>query len=97
EKQSSLVEGLSSYPPLPTQGSTSAGNTPVNTLGVGPNPPPPTQEANAPAGNAPCKPSYATATGKLSGKKVTVRTLYTPIGNGIDVVVLVDSIRAISE
>ncbi|GKF10462.1 hypothetical protein Tco_0048388, partial [Tanacetum coccineum] len=38
EKQSSLVDtsipiveksGLSSYPPLPTQGSTSAGNTPV--------------------------------------------------------------------
>ncbi|GJY14183.1 retrovirus-related pol polyprotein from transposon TNT 1-94 [Tanacetum coccineum] len=69
----------------------------VNTLGVGPNPPPPTQEANAPAGNAPGKPSYATATGKPSGKKVNVRTLYTPGGNGIDVVVLVDSIRAISE
>ncbi|GKG22323.1 hypothetical protein Tco_0387626, partial [Tanacetum coccineum] len=27
----------------------------VNTPGVGPNPPPPTQEANAPAGNAPGK------------------------------------------
>ncbi|GJZ72885.1 cytokinin dehydrogenase 3-like protein [Tanacetum coccineum] len=53
--------------------------------------------ANAPAGNAPSKPSYATATGKPSGKKVNVRTLYTPGGNGIDVVVLVDSIRAISE
>ncbi|GKA56294.1 kinase-like domain, phloem protein 2-like protein, partial [Tanacetum coccineum] len=32
-----------------------------------------------------------------SGKKVTVRTLFTPGGNGIDVVVPVDSIRAISE
>nr|GEZ59279.1 hypothetical protein [Tanacetum cinerariifolium] len=31
------------------------------------------------------------------GKKVNVRTLYTPGGNGIDVVVLVDSIRDISE
>nr|GEZ43049.1 hypothetical protein [Tanacetum cinerariifolium] len=69
----------------------------VNTPGVGPNPPPPTQEANAPAGNAPGKPSYATATGKPSGKKVNVRALYTPGGNEIDVIVLVDSIHAISE
>ncbi|GJZ51403.1 hypothetical protein Tco_0605918 [Tanacetum coccineum] len=69
----------------------------VNTLGVGPNPLPPTQEANAPAGNAPGKTSYATVTGKPSGKKVNYCTLYTPGGNGIDVVVLVDSIRAISE
>nr|GEU77122.1 hypothetical protein [Tanacetum cinerariifolium] len=52
--------------------------------------------ANALAGNSPGKPFYATATGKPSGKKVNVRTLYTPEGNGIDVVVLVDSIRAIS-
>nr|GEU29456.1 hypothetical protein [Tanacetum cinerariifolium] len=50
----------------------------VNTLGVGPNPPPPTQEANASAGNVPGKPSYATATGKPSRKKVNVRTLFTP-------------------
>nr|GFA28158.1 hypothetical protein [Tanacetum cinerariifolium] len=69
----------------------------LNTPGVGPNPPPPTQEANAPACNAHGKPSYATATGKPSGKKVNVCTLYTPGGNGIDVVVPVDSIRAISE
>ncbi|GKB55676.1 hypothetical protein Tco_0911862 [Tanacetum coccineum] len=69
----------------------------VNTPGVGSNPPPPTQEANAPASNAPDKPSYATATGKPIGKKVNVRTLYTPGGNGIDVVVPMDSIRAISE
>nr|GEZ60908.1 hypothetical protein [Tanacetum cinerariifolium] len=32
-----------------------------------------------------------------SGKKVNVRTLFTPRGNEIDVVVLVDSIHAISE
>ncbi|GKB79228.1 cytokinin dehydrogenase 3-like protein [Tanacetum coccineum] len=49
------------------------------------------------AGNAPGKSSYANITGKPSGKKVNVRTLYTPGGNGIDVVVPVDSIRAISE
>ncbi|GKC65171.1 hypothetical protein Tco_1097769, partial [Tanacetum coccineum] len=49
------------------------------------------------AGNAPGKSSYANITGKPSGKKVNVRTLFTPGGNGIDVVVLVDSIRAISE
>ncbi|GJR93137.1 putative reverse transcriptase domain-containing protein [Tanacetum coccineum] len=57
----------------------------------------PAQEANAPAGNSPGKTSYATATGEPSGKKVNVHTLYTPGGNGIDVVVPVDSIRAISE
>nr|GEU84854.1 reverse transcriptase domain-containing protein [Tanacetum cinerariifolium] len=48
-------------------------------------------------GNAPGKSSYANITGKPSGKKVNVRTLFTPGGNRIDVVVLVDSIRAISE
>ncbi|GKC07070.1 retrovirus-related pol polyprotein from transposon TNT 1-94, partial [Tanacetum coccineum] len=69
----------------------------VNNLDLGPNPPLPTQEANATTGNAPGKPSYATATGKTSGKKVNVRTLYTPKGNVIDVVILVDSICAVSE
>ncbi|GKC11368.1 hypothetical protein Tco_1008150, partial [Tanacetum coccineum] len=49
------------------------------------------------AGNTLGKSSYANITGKPSGKKVVVRTLFTPGGNGIDVVVLVDSIRAISE
>ncbi|GJS01145.1 nucleotide-diphospho-sugar transferase [Tanacetum coccineum] len=49
------------------------------------------------AGNAPGKSSYDNITGNPSGKKVNVRTLFTPRGNGIDVVVLVDSIRAISE
>nr|GEY91944.1 hypothetical protein [Tanacetum cinerariifolium] len=48
-------------------------------------------------GNAPGKSSYANITGKPSGKKVNVRTLFTPEGNGIDVVVLMDSIRAINE
>ncbi|GJR01051.1 hypothetical protein Tco_0524035 [Tanacetum coccineum] len=49
------------------------------------------------AGNAPGKSTYANITGKPSGKKVNVRTLFTPRGNGIDVVVPVDSIRAFSE
>nr|GFB47008.1 hypothetical protein [Tanacetum cinerariifolium] len=48
-------------------------------------------------GNAPGKSLYANITGKPSGKKVNVRTLIPPGGNGIDVVVLVDSIHAISE
>nr|GEU43591.1 nucleotide-diphospho-sugar transferase [Tanacetum cinerariifolium] len=69
----------------------------LNTPGVVPNPPPPTQEANAPTVNALGKPFYAIATGKPSGKKVNACTLYTPGGNGIDVVVPVDSIRAINE
>nr|GEW97361.1 ATPase, F1/V1/A1 complex, alpha/beta subunit, zinc knuckle CX2CX4HX4C [Tanacetum cinerariifolium] len=49
------------------------------------------------AGNAPGKSSYANITSKPSGKKVNVRTLFTPGGNGIDVVFPVDSIRAISK
>nr|GEX72225.1 hypothetical protein [Tanacetum cinerariifolium] len=49
------------------------------------------------AGNAPDKSSYANITGKPSGKKVNVRTLFTPGANGIDVVFLVDTICAISE
>nr|GEY65710.1 hypothetical protein [Tanacetum cinerariifolium] len=49
------------------------------------------------AGNARCKSSYANITGKPSGKKVNVRTLFTPGDKRIDLVVPVDSIRAISE
>nr|GEV35405.1 hypothetical protein [Tanacetum cinerariifolium] len=41
--------------------------------------------------------SYANITGTPSGKKVNIHALFTPRGNGIDVVVPVDSIRAISE
>nr|GEY19323.1 hypothetical protein [Tanacetum cinerariifolium] len=41
--------------------------------------------------------SYANVTGKPSRKSLNIRTLYTPRGNRIDVVVPVDSIRAISE
>ncbi|GJV86054.1 putative reverse transcriptase domain-containing protein, partial [Tanacetum coccineum] len=58
-------------------------------------PPLPTEVTSA--GNAPGKSSYANITGKPSGKKVNVRTFFTPGGIGIDVVVPVDSIRAISE
>nr|GEW48272.1 reverse transcriptase domain-containing protein [Tanacetum cinerariifolium] len=49
------------------------------------------------AGNATGKSLYANITSKSSGKKVNVRTLFTPEGNGINVVVLLDSIRAISK
>ncbi|GKC36340.1 hypothetical protein Tco_1048724 [Tanacetum coccineum] len=49
------------------------------------------------AGNAFGKSLYANITNKPSGKKVKVRNLFTLGGNGIDVVVLVDSIRAINE
>nr|GEV62501.1 hypothetical protein [Tanacetum cinerariifolium] len=68
----------------------------ANTPDVGRNPPLPMHEANY-AGNALGNPSYSTATCKPSGKKVNVHTLFTPEGNRIHVVVLVDSIRAISE
>nr|GFA22747.1 hypothetical protein [Tanacetum cinerariifolium] len=56
----------------------------------------PTQVTTS-AGNAPSKSSSANITGKPIGKKMNVRTLFTPGGNGIDVVVPVDSIRASSE
>ncbi|GJW88932.1 retrovirus-related pol polyprotein from transposon TNT 1-94 [Tanacetum coccineum] len=59
--------------------------------------PPLTTLVTTTAGNAPSKSSYANITGKPSGKKVNVRTLFTPGGNGSDMVVPVDSIRAISE
>ncbi|GJX10062.1 RNA-directed DNA polymerase, eukaryota, reverse transcriptase zinc-binding domain protein [Tanacetum coccineum] len=49
------------------------------------------------AGNTPGKSSYANLTGKPSGKKLNFCTLFTPGGNGIDVVVYVESIRAINE
>ncbi|GJY89489.1 retrotransposon protein, putative, ty1-copia subclass [Tanacetum coccineum] len=54
-------------------------------------PPLPTQ------GNAHYKSSYANVTGKPSGKKLNIHTFFTPRGNGIDVVVPVESIRDISE
>ncbi|GJY33720.1 kinase-like domain, phloem protein 2-like protein [Tanacetum coccineum] len=59
--------------------------------------PPLSMPVSTTAGNAPGKSSYANITSKPSGKKVNVRTLFTPGGNGIDEVVLVDSIRAIRE
>ncbi|GJS86478.1 hypothetical protein Tco_0769114, partial [Tanacetum coccineum] len=67
----------------------------MNTSDLGSYPSLPTQET-ASADNAPCKSSYANVTGKPSGKKLNFRTFFTPRGNEIDVVVLVESIRAIS-
>nr|GFC56166.1 hypothetical protein [Tanacetum cinerariifolium] len=56
----------------------------------------PTQVTTS-ASNAPVKSSYANITDKLIRKKVNVRTLFTPEGNEIDVVVPVDSIYVISK
>ncbi|GJS17069.1 retrotransposon protein, putative, ty1-copia subclass [Tanacetum coccineum] len=49
------------------------------------------------AGNAPGKYSYTNVTGKPSGKKLSIHTLFIPRGNGIDVVVPVESILATSD
>nr|GEY11942.1 hypothetical protein [Tanacetum cinerariifolium] len=49
------------------------------------------------ARNAYGKSSYANVTGKPSGKKLNICTFFTPGGNGNNVVVSVESIRAISE
>nr|GEV39793.1 hypothetical protein [Tanacetum cinerariifolium]GEX32131.1 hypothetical protein [Tanacetum cinerariifolium] len=59
--------------------------------------PPLTTLVTTTAGNAPGKSSYANISDKPSGKKVNVCILFTPGGNGIDLVVLVDSIHVISE
>nr|GEX05154.1 hypothetical protein [Tanacetum cinerariifolium] len=61
----------------------------VNTPDVEPNPPLPTQEANL-ASNAFGKPSYATATGKPNGKKVSVRTFLHPKGRSSYVGVMIE-------
>nr|GEY52270.1 RING-H2 finger protein ATL18 [Tanacetum cinerariifolium] len=66
-----------------------------DTTVLGSFPPLPTHVTTS-AGDAPGKSSYANFTGKPSGKKVNVHTLFTPGGNGIDVVVPVDSIRTIN-
>ncbi|GJT14717.1 hypothetical protein Tco_0873423 [Tanacetum coccineum] len=49
------------------------------------------------AGNSFGKSSYVNVTGKPSGKKLNIHTLFTPGGNRIDVVVPIESIRVISE
>ncbi|GKG41971.1 hypothetical protein Tco_0473722, partial [Tanacetum coccineum] len=59
--------------------------------------PPLSTPVTSTTGNAPGKSSYANITSKPSRKKVNVHTLFTPGGNVIDVVVLVDSIRDISK
>ncbi|GJT14892.1 retrotransposon protein, putative, ty1-copia subclass [Tanacetum coccineum] len=90
EKQSSLVDTsiptaeldkLSYLDDTTVMGSFQPLSTPVTTM----------------AGNAPGKSSYANVTSKLSGKKLNIHTLFTPGGNGINMVVPVESIRAISE
>nr|GEW15366.1 hypothetical protein [Tanacetum cinerariifolium] len=68
----------------------------VNTTSFGSFPPLATQETLS-AGNASGKSSYANVTGKQIGTKVNFCTLFTPEGNRIDVVVPVESIKAISE
>ncbi|GJZ88117.1 hypothetical protein Tco_0659899 [Tanacetum coccineum] len=67
-----------------------------DTIVLGSFPPLPTQVTTS-ADNAPGKSSYANVIGKPSEKKLNIHTLFTPGGNGIDVVVPVESIRAISE
>ncbi|GKD71789.1 hypothetical protein Tco_1325879 [Tanacetum coccineum] len=58
--------------------------------------PPLHMQVTTSAGNTPGKSSYANVS-KPSGKKVNFHTLFTLWGNGIDVVVPVESIQAISE
>ncbi|GJY55767.1 zinc finger, CCHC-type containing protein [Tanacetum coccineum] len=68
----------------------------VDITGLGSYSPLHTQETTT-GGNTPSKSSYANVTGKPSETKVNFHTLFTPRSNGIDVVVLVDYIRAISK
>nr|GEW60909.1 hypothetical protein [Tanacetum cinerariifolium] len=66
------MEKLSSLKDTTVLGSFSPLSTPVTTT----------------TGKAPGKSSYDNVTGKLSRKKLKIRTLFTPGGNEIDVVVL---------
>nr|GEX62385.1 zinc finger, CCHC-type [Tanacetum cinerariifolium] len=59
-------------------------------------PPLPTQGSN-PTGNTSGMSSYANVTCEPSRKALNFHTLFTPRGNGVDVVVPAESIRAISE
>nr|GEW90424.1 hypothetical protein [Tanacetum cinerariifolium] len=59
--------------------------------------PPLPMQVTTSADNAPGKSSYANVIGIPSGKKLNIRTLFTPRSNRIDVVVPVDFIRAISK
>nr|GEW04841.1 reverse transcriptase domain-containing protein [Tanacetum cinerariifolium] len=68
----------------------------MDTTGLGSYPPIPTHGTTS-ASNTHGKSLYANVTGKPSGKKLNIHTLFTPGGNGIDVVVLVESIRAIND
>nr|GEY17691.1 hypothetical protein [Tanacetum cinerariifolium] len=67
-----------------------------DTTVLGSFPPLPTQVTTL-TGNSPSKSSYANVTGKPREKKLNIRTLFTSRGNGIDVVVPMESIRAISD
>ncbi|GKC12715.1 putative reverse transcriptase domain-containing protein [Tanacetum coccineum] len=91
EKQSSLVD--TRIPPTDTVRKEKL--SPVMTT-IESYPPLPMQVTTL-TDNAPSKSSYANVTSKLSGKKLNFHTLFTPVGNGIDVVVLVESIRTTSE
>nr|GEY86411.1 hypothetical protein [Tanacetum cinerariifolium] len=62
-----------------------------NTSDVGP------KVGPTPSGNTLGLSSYVNVTSVLSRKALNFRTLFTPAGNGIDVVVSVESIRPISE
>ncbi|GKA49685.1 hypothetical protein Tco_0742758 [Tanacetum coccineum] len=68
----------------------------VEKTGLKSYPPLPMQETTT-TGNTLGKSSYGNVTGKPSRKKVNFHTLFTPGGNGIDVVVPLESVRAISE
>ncbi|GJX35089.1 cytokinin dehydrogenase 3-like protein [Tanacetum coccineum] len=87
EKQSSLVDTTVEMDNLSSLD---------DTIVLGSFPPLYTPVTNT-AGNTLGKSSYANVTGKPSGKKLNIRTLFTQGGNGIDVVVPVESIRTISD
>nr|GEW38239.1 hypothetical protein [Tanacetum cinerariifolium] len=67
----------------------------VNTTGLGSFPPLPTPKTPS-DGTAPGKSLYANVTSKPIGKKLNFHTWFTPGGNGIDVVIPVESIEAIT-
>nr|GEV90025.1 hypothetical protein [Tanacetum cinerariifolium] len=81
DKQSSLVD----------IGTPNVKNTGLNSYSPLP------MHGSTPAGNSPGKSSYDNVIGEPSRNDMNFYTLFTPRGNGIDVVVLVESIRSISK
>ncbi|GJW15582.1 ribonuclease H-like domain, reverse transcriptase, RNA-dependent DNA polymerase [Tanacetum coccineum] len=96
-----VVESVEDVPPIVEPVATEVQSplmdkTNVVNTGGGSYPPLP-MKGTTPPGNTHHKSSYANVIGESSRKALNIRTLYTSGGNGVDVFVPVESIRAVSD